>query len=453
MRLLPRRAAYRIAVLSAGAFALATTLLGVLVFYAAHVTFARQLDASIADASAALVTEYRAEGRDGLNEALGRREQRAGDELGYALFGTDGRRIAGRMVTDRPPVGWSDIVFQDPIEGPDPARALAVDLPDGDRLVVAADREPLENIDATILSIFAGALVVVVIVGASGGLLLGGYLRRRLAGITATADAIVAGDLGSRVPIGRAGDGVGSDEFDRVGASLNLMLGRIDTLVANLRQVSADVAHDLRTPLSRLRAQLEQAGAAGSDPVRHAAAIEAAIDHCDQILLIFEAILRIAEIEEGGARAWFAPFDLSRLTEEIADAVTPAAEEGGRSIAAAGEPACVINGDRQLVAQAVVNLTENAMRHTPPGTRVTIDVRRVGTDIVLTVADDGPGVAAGDRTRILGRFVRLEAARSTPGNGLGLSLVAAVAALHRAVVGIEDNAPGLRVVIAFPGGR
>lgn len=445
MKRLPRSSAYRIAFATCGAFALAIILIGAIVFYAAHASFARQMDANIDGAQTALLAEYRAERLDGLIEAIGRRQQRSGDELGYALFDKSGRHVAGDLDLPRPTLGWSHVVFDDPEEGQDPARALTTSLDGGEWLVVAADLEPLERIDATILTIFAFALAAIAMIGTAGALLLGAYLRRRLSRITLTADAIIGGAFDQRVQVG---DRI--DEFDLVAIALNQMLDRIATLVVNLRQVSSDIAHDLRTPLGRMRSLMERARIEDGDAVSRRIALESAIAQSDEIWQIFEAMLRIAEIEEGAARRGFETVDLGALVAEIVDSFQPVAEEEEHLIEAKGEPGCLALGDRRLIGQVLVNLVENALRHTPPGTRITVGTIDRMTSIQLFVADDGPGVPATERARIFERFVRLDSARSRPGHGLGLSMVAAIADLHSTTLAAQDASPGLMVSLIFP---
>ena len=444
MSILFRSAAYRIALVSSLAFAVATLALGASVYYAAHVALARQMDASIEQARDGLLTELHDDGISGLREALAQREARGPDTLGYAMFDPAGRRIAGQMNTTRPKPGWQRIVFIDPKEGPDPARALATALPGGYRLVVAADLEPLEQIDDMILTMFGIACVALVGIGLLGTLLLGGYLRRRLGRIERTARAIVAGDLTPRMAIGP-----GEDEFDRVSAALNAMLDRIEALVANLRQVTSDLAHDLRTPLARLRNQLEIL----RDRVRNTpsgAIADDAVERADDVLRLFEAILRISELDEGRLGRRFGPVDLGALVDELGDIHAPIAEDEGRSLVTASSPGCIVGGDRELIAQAIINLIENALRHTPPGSCITLSASCDDETATASVSDNGPGIAPEDRTRIFERFVRLEASRSTPGHGLGLSLVRAIADAHGARIALRDNAPGLEVALIFP---
>jgi signal transduction histidine kinase len=217
--------------------------------------------------------------------------------------------------------------------------------------------------------------------------------------------------------------------------------------------VSGDIAHDLRTPLGRMRGALERALVDDAEPAARRAALESAIDQSDAVLQIFEAMLRIAEVEEGAARRGFEPVDLGALVTEVVEAFQPVADEDRRPIAAMIEPGCVAFGDRRLIGQAVVNLIENALRHTPPQTRITVGTIDRMTTVSLFVSDTGRGVPADQRDRIFQRFVRLESARSTPGHGLGLSMVAAVAAVHGATLEAQDAAPGFLVSLTFPRGR
>ncbi|WP_336961403.1 HAMP domain-containing sensor histidine kinase [Sphingobium aquiterrae] len=430
-------AAYRIAFTYSAACALAILLLGVAVYFAADADFRRQQDAGLAEESRGLVREFEEGGMADIAKAIAKRE-RGVSAYGYAIFDGAGRRVAGSLETSRPDAGSSDIIFTDPIEGPDPAQALGTDLPGGYRLVVARDTEELEGIDRTILILFGGAFLFVLALGLVGALILGGYLRRRLSGISDAARAIIAGELDRRVPLGPH-----HDEFDQAGRALNTMLDRINQLMDNLRQVSSDVAHDLRTPLLRLRNQLEQVGSVDGAAAK-------AIEQGDAVLALFAAILRIAEVESGALSRTFAAIDLSALATDLGESYQPAFADGGRELDWSIKDGIMVCGDRELIAQALINLLDNARIHTPPGTRVRVALEAGDDWAQLSVADDGPGVPAGDHDRILQRFARGEASRTTPGNGLGLSLVVAVAAAHGGNVAVGANAPGLRVTIIMP---
>lgn len=445
MRNIWTSAAYRIAFTYSTAFALTIVLLGIAIYFAADAKFREQLDARITQETVNLLQDFRSDGLDELRASIAAHEVgNATNSFGYALFDTHGARIAGSLRTPPAPPGWRNIEFYDPQEGADPARALSTSLPNGFRLVVAADAEPLERFDRTILWLFAGAFVLVAGIGVIGALLLGVYLRRRLDRISGTAHAIMSGNIDERVAVS-----LRNDEFDQLSLALNAMLDRIALLLENLRQVSSDVAHDLRTPLARLRNQLEDALSASNDQKALRTALERSIEQSDDMLALFAAILRISEIEAGALAQMFARFDLSTLIADISESYAPAVTDGGRTLAWRVEPDIAIRGDRELIAQALINLLDNAQRHTPPGTHIAVDLAMRNQSVELSVSDTGPGVAAKDRARITQRFTRLETSRTTPGHGLGLNLVSAVASAHGARMTISDNAPGLRVVLSF----
>lgn len=442
MRKLAASAAYRIAFVYSAAFALAILVLGVAVYFAADANFRGQQDAGIVEESKELVGDFRDEGLGDLLETIAARENGgSANPYGYALYDRAGRRIAGALDTPMPRPGLRDITFTDPREGTDPARALTTIIPDGHALTVALDPEALERIDATILGFFAIAFVLVLAIGIGGALILGAYLRRRIERISGTARAIVAGDFGQRVPVGTR-----NDEFDQLARALNAMLDRIAQLLDNLRQVSSDVAHDLRTPLARLRNSLE----AALDGTADRAALKSALRQSDELLSLFAAILRISEVEGGEIGRSFAPVDIVRLAVDLCETYVPAVADGGRSLSCRAIGEAIVCGDHELIAQALINLLDNAQAHTPEGTNIVVMLNSDATTVHLTVADDGPGVAAENRERIVRRFVRLEGSRSTQGHGLGLNLVAAIAAAHGGRLVIDDNAPGLRGTIVLP---
>ena len=445
MRSLTNSAGYRIAFVYSAAIAAGIALLGTIIFFAMHVAFTRQLDATIQDEADTMLLEYRSGGPDALATAIADRERLSSNaQLYYAVFLTDGRRSFGELDTRMPAAGWQEIAFKSP-EGSDSGRALAIDLPDHRRLVIAADREWLEQIDRTVLITFVAGLIAVIALGFVGALLLGGYLRRRLTAIGNAAEAINDGDFTCRMPVSDR-----HDEFDQLAGVLNTMLERIERLLDNLRQVSSDVAHDLRTPLTRLRNALEESERAPVDVATQRLVTADAIHRVDDILSLFAAILRISEVESGRIRRLFAPFDLSALITDLAESYAPAVQEGGRRLDWKVKPGVTIVGDRELIAQAVANLIENAQAHTPPQTAIAITLVKAGASARIVVADNGPGVAESDRATITKRFSRLDHSRSTAGHGLGLNLVAAIVGLHRGVLSFADNNPGLAAEMSLP---
>lgn len=240
------------------------------------------------------------------------------------------------------------------------------------------------------------------------------------------------------------------DDLDRLAGTLNRMLDRIGVLMDSLRQVSSDVAHDLRTPLSRLRQRLEGALTSAGSVAEYQAAVEAAVAEAESLLETFSALLRIAQVEGGSPRSGFRDVDLSGVVEAVVDAFLPDAEDGGRALVSDVAPNVAMRGDQELLTQMLANLAENALRHTPAGTRILVRLGEGGDGPLLEVEDNGPGVPEEDRARILRRFYRGERSRTTAGSGLGLSLVAAVAELHDAALLLDDARPGLRISITFP---
>lgn len=429
-------AAYRIAFSYAGAFAAAILVLGTAVYFAADAQFRHQRDGVIAEELEDLAQE-------GLDAALireiERREAwRTRHAFSYALFATTGRRLGGHAAFAKPAVGFTTVRLSGMRDEDGTIRIKAVTLSDGNRLAVGLDSVAIAAIDRTILALFGGAFVLVLATGAIGAVLLGRYLVHRLSVVTETANAVVAGDLTRRIAVsGR------QDEFDRVACALNAMLDRIAGLMENLRQVSSDVAHDLRTPLLRLRGELDQVG-------QTEGAVERAMAQGDHLLRLFSAILRITEVEGGGLSRGFARIDLSALVEVVADGFQPALLDCGQELVWAIEPDIHVAGDRELLAQAASNILDNARIHTPRGTQIRLSLRQSASFALVEIADNGPGVSDKERSALVRRFYRGEASRTTPGNGLGLSLAAAVASAHGGEIRLEDKMPGLGVTIAIP---
>ncbi len=283
-----------------------------------------------------------------------------------------------------------------------------------------------------------------VVLGIGGGFGLSHGMSRRLAAMSGTAEAIIDGDLARRIP--RRGS---DDDLDRLAATFNRMLDRIGLLMDSLRQVSNDVAHDLRTPLTRLRQKLE-ASQAMSEPAEREAALAGTLTDVDAILDTFAALLRIAQVEAGQRRHAHAPADLAMVALNVVEAFAAPAEEAGQRLTLEAAGPVVIEGDAELLTQMLVNLVENALRHAGPHAQVRVACGWRGREAALSVADDGPGVPVAEQGRIFDRFYRLEHSRSTPGNGLGLALVAAVARRHNARIDLPPTGRGLEVAVIFP---
>lgn len=361
---------------------------------------------------------------------------RTGQEF-YLLAAPDGQRVAGNLAErPAPAIGWRDGVARRPDGGEVPVLMLGARLPAGGVLVVGRDLSLARALEQRLL---AGALWVgaaILLLGLAGGWLIGRSVARRAAAMDRVLAAVQRGELDRRLSVG-----TGGDEFDRLAARINATLDRVQALMAALRQVTDDIAHDLRTPLTRLRQRLDAAAEAPT-----AEAIAAAQREADALLDIFAALLRIAQVESGTRRAGFAEADLSAIAESVAEVYAPAATERGQRLDVAIAPGMTLTGDPALLTQMLANLVENAVRHGREGGRVALAV----TAREILVVDDGPGIPAEERERVFRRFHRLDAARSTPGSGLGLALVKAVAELHGLSIALEDAAPGLRVRIALP---
>ncbi|MGC4027905.1 MAG: ATP-binding protein [Steroidobacteraceae bacterium] len=308
-------------------------------------------------------------------------------------------------------------------------------------LYVARDTASITAVRARLLTAFLSITGAVLLLAVAGGMFFSIQFLRRIDAIARTCDAIVKGHLGNRIPL-RGSD----DELDRLAASINSMLDRMAALMENIRQVSSDVAHDLRTPLTHLRQRLEAAHVRASSMADYSDAVSQAIADTDELLAIFAALLRISQIESGSRRTAFTALSLSDLLQKVCDLYLPVAEDQGQMLERDVETGASIHGDPELLTQMFINLIENAIRHSPRGTAIKVSLRRRGRRLQAIVADTGPGIAPDERGKVFQRFYRGAASRSTPGNGLGLALVAAIANLHQASIELADNHPGLRVI-------
>jgi signal transduction histidine kinase len=400
-----------------------------------------------------LAEQYQQGSMQRLVSIIDRRIRQPGAGL-YLLTTYAGEPITGNVaslpagVLDRP--GLIEITYQRPGETKAAHRALArvFALPGGFHLLVGHDLEEEEGLRHILSGALVSSLIWLIIIGTLGSLLVARRVLHRVDAINAHARTIVAGDLSGRLPLAGSGD-----ELDRLVLNLNGMLERIAELMHGLREVSDNIAHDLRTPLTRLRGGAEQALRSSASPADYRLALEKVIDEADGMIRIFDALLMIARAEAGAGPGGMLELDVGAVAHDVAELYEPLAEERGAVLAVEAVPGLRVHGSRELVGQAVANLVDNALKYgvgdnVPP--QITIGAQSDGATVSLTVADRGPGIPAQDRTRVLDRFVRLENARSRPGYGLGLSLAAAVARLHGGALHLEDNAPGLRVVITLP---
>ncbi len=446
---MPRSTVLRLAIGYATLFVASALVLVGYVYWATAGYMQRQTDKTILVAADALVERFRTDGVAGLVRAIDARlaDESDEDEI-LALVDAERRIVAGNL--DSAPVApgagpqWVDLEIgrEQRISS---ARAIAVQLPNGFQLLVGRDVQQRLDAQQLIVDALAWVTAITVALALAGGLLARRLLVRRLAGISDVADRIVDGDFSRRVKLSGAGD-----EFDRLGADINAMLDRIGELMDGVRHVSNAIAHDLRTPLARLRGRLESALAAADSPQAFRAAAESALGEIDRLVAVFDALLRIAEIEAGHRRAAFARVALGPLVEDVAELYEPLAEARGLAFDAVADPGAAAVGDGALLAQALANLVDNAIKYTPAGGAVRIAARAGPDGPVLEVADSGPGIAAAERGRVTERFYRLEASRGTPGSGLGLSLVLSVARLHGGRLDFADAAPGLIARLTLP---
>jgi signal transduction histidine kinase len=370
----------------------------------------------------------------------------------YYLADSAGTKIAGNLnrippELDADPHGGV-FSYQPPQEASGAARlavAIPVDVGPDVRLIVGRDIEDQRTFADRIRRVFLWGFGVLSLAGLLGGLAVSRLILNRMDAITAASRSIMDGDLSRRIPTSGKGG-----ELDGLAENLNEMLDRIEGLMSGLREVSDNIAHDLKTPLNRLRNTAEAAlrDPRGSDAYREG--LERTIEKSDDLIKTFNALLLIARLEAGPLEDSVETFDLGRFVADVADLYAPAAEEAGFALSIEATEGVFVRANRQLIGQAVANLIDNAIKYSKggePGSTITVRAYRDDDGPAISVGDHGPGIGAADRERVLKRFVRLEASRTKPGTGLGLSLVAAVARLHHGEVRLEDNLPGLKVVL------
>ena len=446
-----RTQAFRIVFVYVAVFALSVSALLAFTYWNTERALDAQTDQIIGAEIAGLSEQYQRLGLRGLADVVMSRSANGGPGL-YLLLDRAKQPIAGNL--DGMPQNVNkqgaevEFDYERRVEGNlqrRRARGRLFQLMGGFELLVAQDvheRFLTEKLFSTTLPWTVGLMLLLGLVG--GGLMSRNMLRR-LDQINRTAADIIAGDLSRRVPVTRT-----HDEFDVLAESLNRMLDRIQRLMSGVREVTDSVAHDLRTPLTRLRNRLE-------DTLRHQGAdspqageIEAAMRETDQIITTFNALLLIAEADSGVMRGAMARIDLVPIADDMAELYAPLAEENGVTLEIKPAGATVIEGNRSLISQALANLIDNAIKYTPQGGHIAVSTTMTPQGADLTVADTGAGIPAEQRAHVIERFVRLESSRNSPGTGLGLSLVAAVARLHGARLTLDDNAPGLKATIHFP---
>ncbi|HUO03307.1 MAG TPA: HAMP domain-containing sensor histidine kinase [Rhizomicrobium sp.] len=445
-----KSASFKLSAAYAGLFAVSVCILAVLTYFSVTGGLSAQFRARIRSESRALQSDYMAGGVSQVLRIIGERQRgRLVYGLDYSLWDKNGHHLFGSLPDVPCRAGWTTLTGPpdgDEAPGEQEQLKLYVTPLDGEAcLLIGDDWGKVQEFGDLILKTFAWISLLSLTMAIVGGLFLSSRFLKRIETINRTAEAIIEGDMKRRVPRRNA-----PDDLDRLAATLNRMLDRTTSLMESLKHLSNDIAHDLRTPLGRLRQLLEPARHEQLSGDEYRALLDKGVKEIDTILDMFAALLRIAQIESGNRRAGFQRFCLSQLVSDICDTFAPALEEDGRELREVIVPNIWINGDPELLTLSLANLLENANTHTPHSASITVSVCRSRKGIELCVADNGPGVPAQDTMRIFQRFYRLDESRTTSGNGLGLSIVAAVAELHNASIFAADNRPGLRVGMTFP---
>ena len=440
-----RTSSFRLTLLYAGLFGCSALILLGVIYGATGAYMSSSLDAAIDSDIAELEDSLRAGGTEALTVQVAERLRQA--PLGpmyYLLEEPTGEVIAGNIPPFHGGEGRFDLKVPRPNSPSVAVHAHGITLVDHEYLMVGVDAVPRREMRRFILRLFEWSSAITLVLAVAGGALMSGSLLRRIETISQTARGIMAGDFSRRIPARGTGD-----EFDRLVESLNAMLERNEAAMESVRRVSHDIAHDLRTPLTRLRQRLDlaQRRAQSVDEWRRAA--EGCNSDMDAILETFGGLLRIAQIESGMPAHRFTKVDLSELLRTVVEVYQPMAEGKEQRFTADVASELRVWGDRELLTQMIANIIENAMKHSPMGESIGLVATGLPGAMVVVVSDSGPGIPAEERGRVFRRFYRLERSRSTPGSGLGLSLVEAIAALHQVGIQLTDNRPGLRVTLRF----
>jgi signal transduction histidine kinase len=447
-----RTTSFRLTTLYAGLFAASTAVLFGIVYWVTGGVLHEQVRLSLQSEMASLEANSETEGSGDLSAEIKERLASPSPQpFYYSLQDSSGRPIAGNLAKLDTIEGWRELPHSverggaiATEEGDHDLLALGRRLPDGSFLTVATDTYRVRKAEEAIVRSFAWAAGATLLLALVGGVTLSQGFLRRVDEINRTTRAIMRGDLADRIQTGGTGD-----ELDQLGRNLNDMLDRVQGLMDGLKQVSNDIAHDLRTPLSRLKQGLEEARLEATSVPDYEQAVDQALVDADIALSIFGGLLRIAQIESGTRRANFVELDLSSLMATLAMTYSAVAEDLGKTLTSSVDVGLHVRGDRELLTQLFVNLIENALRHTPEGATVGVSLRKNEHGLIADVFDDGPGIPEAEHDNVFRRFYRLESSRSTPGNGLGLALVGTIADLHSASIMLADNCPGLRVTLQF----
>lgn len=438
----------RLAALLIVLFAASALVLGVTAYWIADRAMRAELSDFISSDAGAIESGYRTEGISEATEVVGQLTAVPAVSGRILLQSRDGRKLAGNLAPMPARLGAFELTARDTRPGTHGTHLVLGEgrrLPDGSYLFVGENIEPLARTRARILGAFGWIIGLTVAIGATGGLLVSRRFLKRIDAITDTCRAIVAGRFNERIPVHHS-----QAQLDRLAAAINDMLDRIATLLESLRQVSSDIAHDLRTPLTRLKQRLESTRSRETSAEQYERVVDRTLRDCEEILAVFAALLRISQIESGTRLASFSAVDLSGLLAQVAEIFAPVAEDGGQSLHTELDPRLAVHADRTLLMQMFSNLVENAIRHAGREAQICIRAGLADGEALVQIVDSGPGIPPAERERVFGRLYRLERSRHTPGNGLGLALVAAVARLHQYTLALTDAEPGLCVSVHIP---
>ena len=451
-----RTSTFRLATAYLFVFVLSVAAILGYVYWNTAVLLERQIDSSIRAEIMTFAGEYQQSGLPGLLEAIDRRSSIESDHV-YLFTNPLGRRLAGNLsalpVAATGHSGWIDFSYAVEASGGlerRAARAYYSEIGDGYRVVIGRDVAELRQFGGIIRTTLLWAVVIALVLGLTGGVLTSRNFLRRIDQITGTSRTIIAGDLTERMPVSGTGD-----ELDRLASNLNAMLDQIERLMSGMQEISTNVAHDLRTPLSRLKARAEDALRSGST-ADHRQALEQVLEETDKLLATFNALLAIARAEAGQVGEGLQPVDASEVVREVAELYEPSVEEAGGSITVSIDGPHWVAADRELLAQALANLIDNALKYgagNGAGPDIAVSAGSVDSEVAIEVADRGPGISEPDRERVKQRFVRLEPSRSRPGSGLGLSLVSGLMKMHRGRLELSGNAPGLKARLVLPSAK
>jgi signal transduction histidine kinase len=447
-----KTASFRLSALYGGIFTLGFGTLLLITYFTTTAALREQIRTEVQNDLNALTIEAGADGLGTIIQDVNERIQPAsGSSAYYFLADAQGKKLAGNLNGIAKRDGWQEIPLDKnalkksevPADEDHQLWGQGMHLPDGSFLLAGQDAFLVLSAQEAIISSFAWSAGISFLLAVVAGIFASQNFLRRIDAINTTSQAIIDGNLKQRIPVRGT-----SDEIDRLSMNLNRLFDSNQALLESLKQVSTSIAHDLRTPLSRLRQGLEEAHLKNNKSA-HKAALESAIIEADQLLATFSALLRIAQIESGTRRAGFKQVNLTAIFEQVADTYRAVAEDQQKDMKLSIAQGINIDGDRDLLTQMLVNLLENALNHTPAKTIIALSLQQTEAGAVGIVSDSGQGIPLEERRKVFERFYRLDSSRSTPGSGLGLPLAAAIASLHAITMELHDNEPGLKVVLDF----